>query len=391
MKRWKPLAGTAVCILVLAVFSLLARTDTTEPQDICIGVNLALTGRGSTYGTSTMEGIELARDQVNEQGGLLQKPVRTVVVDNRSLPDEAAANVRHLSRQHVTAMIGPNLSECALAILRDVAAVKVPVISPAGTHPDITVDRETGKPYPYMFRATFIDSYQGRSMADYARQDVQARTAAVVYDGSQIYSRSLAEFFRQAFLADGGQVPLVVDVSASGGMASALAQLAVHPCDVVYAPFYDQQAMEFIVQARDSGVTGIILGIDGWNGSRMAASLPPAYLQHLIYTDHYARNTQAAVSEAFAQAYYRRYGHWPDSYAALGYDSFMMVAEAIRRSGEGNPRKIADELARTIDYEGAAGTIDLDGNHDAIKPVFIKTFQDGQPVLLETWQDQDAL
>ena len=220
-------------------------------------------------------------------------------------------------------------------------------------------------------------------MADYAFGQLKARTAAVVYDERQAYSKGLAAFFKQSFLADGGQVPVYVDVSSDDSFAAAVAALKASPCQVVYAPFYDEKAMEFIVKARDAGIAALILGPDSWNGRRMAQSLSPAYLQNLFYTDHYANDASEPVAEEFAEAYYEKYGELPDSYAALGYDSFMMVAEAVRRSGSADPEKIAAELAKTIDYHGVTGMIALDANHDAIKPVFIMTFWQGQPALLE--------
>lgn len=124
-------------------------------------------------------------------------------------------------------------------------------------------------------------------------------------------------------------------------------------------------------------------GPDGWNGVRMAREIDSSYLTNLFYTDHYAHDTKEKLSEKFAEAYYGKYGEWPDSYAALGYDSLMMTAEAIKRSKSGDPRSVAVELGKTIDFEGVTGKISLDTNHDAIKNVFVLTFQKGKPVLLE--------
>ena len=310
-----------------------------RPHNVVIGVNLALSGEEKAYGEATARGIGMARDKINAEGGLLDEAVTVVAVDNHGSAGDAEAAVKQLTSRHAVAMIGPNLSHCALAVVRDATAAKMPVISPAGTNPDITVDHRTGEAHEYMFRATFIDSYQGRAMADYAFGQLKARTAAVVYDERQAYSKGLAAFFKQSFLADGGQVPVYVDVSSDDSFAAAVAALKASPCQVVYAPFYDEKAMEFIVKARDAGITALILGPDGWNGRRMAQSLSPAYLQNLFYTDHYANDASEPVAEEFAEAYYEKYGELPDSYAALGYDSFMMVAEAVRRSGSADPGK----------------------------------------------------
>lgn len=107
-------------------------------------------------------------------------------------------------------------------------------------------------------------------------------------------------------------------------------------------------------------------------------------MTNLYYTDHYAGKESSEAARQFSQAYYEKYGVWPDGYAALGYDAFMMTAAAISRCQSGDPTEVATELVKTIDYQGATGTISLDANHDAIKDVFILTFKDGEPELAAT-------
>ena len=117
----------------------------------------------------------------------------------------------------------------------------------------------------------------------------------------------------------------------------------------------------------------------------MAKNTDAAYLTNLFYTDHYANDVHEQTAETFAERYYEKYGQWPDSYAALGYDSLMMVADAVRRGNSASPQQIAQELAKTMDFTGATGRVVLDSNHDAIKSVFILTFWQGEPALLKKW------
>ena len=127
-----------------------------------------------------------------------------------------------------------------------------------------------------------------------------------------------------------------------------------------------------------------LLGPDGWNSLKMEKDIDGQYLTNLYYTDHYAGNESSDTARQFSRAYYEKYGVLPDGYAALGYDAFMMTAAAISRCQSGDPTEVAKELVKTIDYQGATGTISLDANHDAIKDVFILTFKDGQPSLAAT-------
>lgn len=337
-----------------------------------------------SYSASTERGIELAKDIVNERGGLLGKPVQLVSVDNHGKPEDAVAAIQQLNVRHVSAIIGPDLADCTRAVIPNVEAVKIPLISPGGTQPDITVDIRANEVYQYMFRAAFIDASQGRAMADYARHNLQAGKAAVFYYPDKMYAQGLAEYFRSAFLASGGEVPIFRDVSDPNDLVRAISELKAAGIDVIYLPGYDDWTIPAIKVLRSQGISMPLLGPDGWNSLKMEKDIDGQYLTNLYYTDHYAGNESSDTARQFSRAYYEKYGVLPDGYAALGYDAFMMTAAAISRCQSGDPTEVAKELVKTIDYQGATGTISLDANHDAIKDVFILTFKDGQPSLAAT-------
>ena len=321
--------------------------------------------------------IELAKDIVNERGGLLGKPVQLVSVDNHGKPEDAVAAIQQLNVRHVSAIIGPDITDCTRAVIPNVEAVKIPLISPAGTQPDITVDIRANEVYQYMFRAAFIDASQGRAMVDYARHNLHAGKAAVFYYPDKMYAQGLAEYFRSAFLAGGGEVPIFRAVADPGELVQVVSELKADGVDVIYLPGYDDWTIPAIKVLRSQGISVPLLGPDGWNSLKMERDIEPQYLTNLYYTDHYAGNESSEAARQFSQAYYEKYGVWPDGYAALGYDAFMMTAAAISRCQSGDPTEVAKELVKTIDYQGATGTISLDANHDAIKDVFILTSKTG--------------
>lgn len=389
MKHFSACLAIGICLLGLALIASGCSRSDSQPlqrKDVLIGTNLSLTGPGEAYCRSTEQGIELARDMINEQGGLLGKPVQLISVDNHGNADAAATAVQQLATRNVSAIIDPNMSACATAVMRPAEAQRIPVISPACTDPDITVDAKTRQVYQYMFRATFIDPYQARAMGNYAVEYLQVTRSAVVFNSDSTYSKGLAEFYRSTIEAHGGTITAFVDLAAyQGDLKAALAAVQEPPCQAIYLPLYDKKAREFITLARSSGITIPILGADGWNGPALAKNTDAAYLTNLFYTDHYANDVHEQTAETFAERYYEKYGQWPDSYAALGYDSLMMVADAVRRGNSASPQQIAQELAKTMDFTGATGRVVLDSNHDAIKSVFILTFWQGEPALLKKW------
>lgn len=351
---------------------------------VLIGTNLALSGKGMSYSTSTERGVELAKDIVNDRGGLLGKPVQLVSVDNHGKPEDAEAAIQQLTIRHVSAIIGPDLADCTRAVIPNAEAVKIPLISPACTQPDITVDDKSHEVYRYIFRAAYLDASQGRAMADYAVKQLHAKRAAVFYYPDKMYAQGLAEYFRSAFVADGGDVPVFIAAEDSSDLGQYLPLLAREQIDVIYLPGYDDWTIPAITLLRSRGISVPLLGPDGWNGLKMLQDIDPAYLTQLYYTDHYAGHEASEAAKAFSNAYYEKYGEWPDSYAALGYDAFMITADAIARCQSGDAADVAKELEKTIDYQGATGTMSLDANHDAIKDVFIMTLAGGQPQLAAT-------
>ena len=380
MKRYMEIL--AFCMLFMAFFlsgCSLSPTNT----GVLIGTNLALSGKGMSYSTSTERGIELAKDMVNDRGGLLGRPVQIVSVDNHGKPEDAEAAIQQLTVRHVSAIIGPDLTDCTRAVLPNVEAVKIPLISPACTQPDITVDPKSHEVYRYIFRAAYIDASQGRAMADYALKQLHVKRAAVFYYPDKTYAQGLAEYFRSAFAASGGEVPVYIPVEEVQDLTKYLSLLQRENVDVIYLPGYDDWTIPAITLLRSHGISQPLLGPDGWNGPKMERDVDTSYLTQVYYTDHYACHDASEAARRFSQAYYEKYGEWPDSYAALGYDSLMMIAEAIRRGNSDKPQQIAQELAKTIDFTGATGHIILDSNHDAIKAVFILTFWEGEPALLE--------
>lgn len=236
MKRNMQILGFCMLFVILLLSGCSLMPANTG---VLIGTNLALSGKGMSYSTSTERGIELAKDMVNDRGGLLGKPVQLVSVDNHGKPEDAVAAIQQLTVRHVSAIIGPDLADCTRAVIPNVEAVKIPLISPACTQPDITVDAQSHEVYRYIFRAAYIDASQGRAMADYALKQLHVKRAAVFYYPDKMYAQGLAEYFRSAFAASGGDVPVYIPVENVLDLTKYLPLLQREQVDVIYLPGYD--------------------------------------------------------------------------------------------------------------------------------------------------------
>ncbi|ERT59147.1 MULTISPECIES: ABC transporter substrate-binding protein [Megasphaera] len=372
---------SALAAVLLSLALLCSSCGLTEPNEIRIGINMNLNENDPLSDRAAEQGIELAKDVINEEGGILNKPIQLISMNNHGSPEKAAAAMDALAERHVCAVIGPNRSPAALAVITRAEALKLPVISPAGTHPDITVNSELHQVYPHMFRATFINSVQARAIAEHAFSHLKKRRAAIVSDSTDPYSLDLAKFFEKSFTAHGGTVTAHIDLAAANAADRAVAAAAMS--DTVYMPLYITKAVPLIAAIRRHDKETVILGADDWQALSTAPQLREADLNRVFYTDHYANDVNDAVSETFAERFYEKYGELPSAKAALSYDSLLLLANAMRSGNSSSDTAIIQGLEHTRDFIGATGKIGFDSNHDAIKDVCIMTFWQKQPVLTE--------
>ncbi|MET0262108.1 MAG: ABC transporter substrate-binding protein [Rariglobus sp.] len=352
-----------------------AGTDT-----IKIGNYAAITGKDGTFGDSSTKATRLAIDEINASGGVLGKQIQLIVEDTQSKPGEAATVVKKLiTRDKVVALIGEVTSSRSLEGAGVAQAFKIPMLSPSATNPSVTA---TGD---HVFRACFIDPFQGTVLSTFARDNLKAKRAAVLTSISSAYSTGLGEVFRKQFPSSGGE--LVSDQKYAEGDKDFKAQLtaikAANP-DVLFVPGYYTEVALIAKQARELGLTIPLIGGDGWEAPELLQIAGTA-IEGCFYSTHYSAESPDPKVQSFVQKYRERFdGRTPDGMAALGYDSAYILVDAIRRAGSTEPAKVREALAATKDFIGVTGHIDMDADRNASKPAAILTIRDGKFVYVET-------
>jgi len=354
---------------VLAFFA----TVTIASAQIKIGEVNPLTGGISQFGISCHQGYLLAIEEVNQAGGVLGQKIELVTEDDRSKPGECATVVRKLiGVDKVVGVLGDATSSATLEGAPIAQSSKVPMITPTATNPKIT---EVGD---YIFRVCFLDEFQGRVLARFAREKLNAKTAAILTDVKQDYSVDLTKFFKEEFTKNGGSITR--EQSYSTGDTDFRAQLttlrAPKP-DVVYVPGYYQEVALIIKQARQVGLTMPFIGCDGW-ANQSLLTIGGKALDGCYLTNHFSPDDPAPAVQKFVEKYKSKYGSVPDTFAALGYDAARIVMDAINRAGSAEPSAIRDALAKTSGFEGCTGTIGFDANRNATKAALVLTIKDGK-------------
>lgn len=347
---------------------------------IKIGVFEPMTGANAAGGEMTVEGIKLANEKL---GTVLGKKVELVIVDNKSDAVEATnAASKLIDKDKVVAIIGSYGSSLSMAAGDVVKEAQVPAVGCSPTNPLVTLNND------YYFRVCFIDPFQGTVMANYAFNELGAKKAAIIQDVQQDYSVGLSKFFEDAFInLTGSEDNIVGKSSYNTGDQDFTSQLtnikSLNP-DVIFAPGNYGESALLIKQARDLGITIPILGGDTWESPEFL-SIGGEAVEGAVYSTHFtAESPVTEVSKTFLADYKAKYNQDANAFAALGYDAYMVIIDAIERANSTDPIAIRDKIAETNGFIGSTGNITLDENGDAVKSAVINKVENGKFVYLTT-------
>jgi branched-chain amino acid transport system substrate-binding protein len=346
---------------------------TDSSGDIPVGVYGALTGSEAAFGSSTVNGVRIAAEEINASGGILGRKIRLYVEDDQGRAEEAASVVTKLVTSNgVVALIGENSSNQSLAAAPIAQSSGVPMISPSSTNPAVT---EKGD---YIFRVCFTDPYQGKALAAFVRNNLKLDTAAILVDKKNDYSVGLAGVFRKELEALGGKI--VAEVSYTGGDTEFRPQLttikAAAPA-VLFIPGFYTEVGQIAIQARDLGLNVPLVGGDGWD-SPAVIKIGGKAIEGSYFSDHYFVGDDRPVVTKFVAEYTKRHGDKPEATAALGYDALYLFANAAKRAGSVDKKAVRDQIAATKDYQGVSGTISMGPDRNPIKPVAMIKIENGQ-------------
>lgn len=360
-----------VCAIATASMTGCKREGGSSGNTIVIGEYASMTGATATFGDSSHKGVMLAVKQANAAGGVLGKQIEIKSEDNRSDAQEAVTAVQKLiSRDKVVAVLGEVASKRSLAGAQVCQKYQIPMLSPASTNPAVT---KTGD---YIFRICFTDDFQGTVGAQFAQRKGWKKVA-LFEDTANDYSKGLAKAFREAYPKTGGQL-VAEDTYREGDndFKSQLSKIKSAGPEAVYLPGYYTDVGKILRQAREIGLTVPFFGGDGWDSEQTLKLGPIA--DGCFYTDHYAPHQPGPEAAEFLKAYQEEYKAVPDAMAVLGYDAARVMIDAIKRAGKAEPKAIRDALAQTKDFPGASGTITIDANRNALKPIVILELRGGK-------------
>lgn len=363
--------------MVLALAMMLTMASAAMAETLKIGGIAPLTGAAASYGLEVQAGVNYAVEEINANGGLLGMQVEVIWRDDVHDP-ATSVNAYNEIVNDVVAFVGPVTTAPTIAVFNVAAQDGTPMITPSATAYEVTDGGNN------LFRACFLDPYQAEIMAVFAKETLEASTAAIIYDNANDYTIGLTNSFK-AKAAELG-IEIVAEEVCVAGQADYSAQMSkiadAEP-DVVYVAEYYEDTAVMLPLAYEAGLDETpLLGPDGWTGLAAQVGDEVEYLQNCYYSDSFSNEAEGEVAKAFVSGFTASTGAAPAGFNALGYDAARLMLHAIEVAGSTDAAAIVAALDAT-NYECATGVITFDDHNDPIKSVYVKSYnEDGSEKLV---------
>jgi len=348
-------------------------------------VNIAAIFAETGEAVQTSEGVQYellgtrqAVDDLNRKGGLLGRRIQLLEYDNRSTALGSREAAAQAVKDGVIAVIGSSWSSLSLAMAPVFQSAHIPMITPISTSPEVTLVGD------YIFRVCFIDPFQGQVMAEYARQDLHARSAVVLTNTGESYCMGLARYFILHFKRSGGEILWEGNYHATAtDFTAQLKKTKGLSPDVIFVPGMTRDSSYIIKQARKMGIKTVFLGGDGW-GTHMY-TYAGNVIEGNYFCTHWHPQSTREKSRRFLKEAREAFGPDINPPFVLSYDAVMLLADAVKRADSLEPERIRDALAATRNFQGITGdiTFDRDRNPSGKEAVIVK-FHNGSVVYVKT-------
>lgn len=381
--KWLYIAGAAA----LALAACAEKDSVSSPAEAPVKIGFLVSGDRITY----PNGANIAVDEVNERRGLLGRSVELVVqLDLREVGAAVQAAEAMISTDEVVAVIGPNRSSHAIAVGAVAQRHGVPMIATAATNPAVTSAGD------FVFMAAFTDQFQGRVVAQFAKETLGVQAAAVLTQRGEVYSEGIAEFFTAHFSGLGGAI--VADEFYERGatdFAEQLSRIAAAAPEAVFLSGLPPEVARVTEQARAwplqtaAGDLTIFLGADAWDNPTLLDN-EAAAVEGSFFSSHFSPDTDEPSARAFIDAYQARYGIVPTGGDAVSYDAVRLFLEAAARAGRLDPDAVRRQLVATEQYAGATRIARYDENRHPTKSAVIMTIENGAKKFYQQVEPNDS-
>ena len=374
-----------VLVMTLSLFGCGSAQTSGTSEEVRVGVVAPFSGQSAIAGEYMKNGISLITDELEKNGGLEVKgkkiPVKIIYEDNEAKPETTANVYRKLIDQDkVVAIVGPDMSKCILAGGPIAQSSKVPAIGTFTTNEKVT---QIGD---FLFRACFIDPFQGKVAAKYSREFLKANTAAILYNNADDYSKGLMENFKKVFEELGGKV---VEVQAYGGAEvkdynAQLTKIKAANPEVLFMPNLFSEVPLQSLQARQMGITASFIGGDSWDSPDVPNIAGKEPVEGAAFVAAFSPDDPSQMTKDFVDRYKAKFNTNPNSNAVLAYEALQIVLKGVQDAATLDGQGVRDAMATIKDLKVPSGAVTFDENRNPVKGAVIMSYKGGVPTYVTT-------
>lgn len=347
----------------------LAACSAQEP--VSVGFAGVLTGPQADLGVAGRDGVVLAVEQINEQGGINGRPVELIIKDDQGDPETARKADAELAEAGATAIIGHMTSGQVAAVLDQINKDQIVMIGPT-----VTSDRFTGKA-DYFFRNQITTNQMGTALAEHMFNSRNIRNVAGIYDlGNQAYTEDLWQAFQNRFTELGGNADQSYTfTSGQTDLQELMANInATQPKSVVFVA----SAIDTALMAQYGRQSGSELPYFGttWAHTNELLNKGGQAIEGIELVSFYDPENPFPASKRFITQFENRYKRPPTFPAAFSYEAVLVLAEALTQTN-GEKKGLPEAITNIKALEGVQGVISIDQFGDVTRDVYITAVKNG--------------
>jgi branched-chain amino acid transport system substrate-binding protein len=363
-----------ICVLFLTVIIVATAGCTAKPAQqeyITIGALLPLTGEDSDEGFRALNGLYLAKKEINENGGIMGKKLDVIILNDRGDEEYITQQYNKLKEKGVSAIIGSSYSGVTIALAKAAEKDGIPIISPTASNLNVTKDRKN------VFRAIFIDDYQAEVMAYFAYNSLSAKTAVILNNKANGSFDRLVEVFTQSFKERGGRIMAVESYSTWNDFAGIMRKYTANPPDVIFCPEDYVPAAKLVNIVYEAGLVNTrILGSDAWDGL-LAYVYHPDAMKNVYYSAPFSFDDQEPNVVQFVRNYFDCFSQMPLSGSACAYTCVYILSEAIKKAGNVGKDAVISAIKEN-EVDSIIGRIQFDENNNPHTYVYVIQLKGGE-------------
>lgn len=350
------------------VYTLQTDNTTNKNSTITVGAIFPLSGGPARYGELEKKGLELAKDKINQNGGVKGKRLKIVYQDSKGKPKQGVSAWHQLTNTYNIPVMLSSISSVCQAVAPLANRDKITLVSTD------CVTSEYSSPNDYTFRVISGSTREGKEMAQYLDQKGEEKVAILQINNA--YGEGVASSFKQNFKDIDQKNEITSHQTFSSGQAdfqTSLTKIKTSNPDAIYLISYAAEAENILQEQKELGLEAQIYAAQPFEDRTLLENVP-GLAEEVIYM---TPNIRTDEGEKFIEKYKKEYGEKPRVNAVRTYDALHIIAKAMRQCEEITSDCIKQKLY-DIEYKGGVGTLDFDKNGDVDLPYVIKTVKDGE-------------